>query len=248
MKENNRVAVFIDAENISAKLADKLFEEASNYGDVIVKRVFADWSKTHVQQWREAVSKHSLIAEQQFSAVRGKNSSDISLIIDVLVTLFERNIDVFCLASSDSDFTRLVQELRERQKTVIGFGLKQTVQEFVNAFSEFVYLDEKQVVEEIEPKPTQGQVVSPIKETKKLLNKERMTALTEILDRLIEANGKAFYSLIAAEMKNKYSDFIPKNYGCKSMKEFMNKVMENNKKYKIETDTDGTTLFIKPLK
>ncbi|MEG2456271.1 MAG: OST-HTH/LOTUS domain-containing protein, partial [Clostridia bacterium] len=112
----------------------------------------------------------------------------------------------------------------------------------------FVYLDEKQVVEEIEPKPTQGQVVSPIKETKKLLNKERMTALTEILDRLIEANGKAFYSLIAAEMKNKYSDFIPKNYGCKSMKEFMNKVMENNKKYKIETDTDGTTLFIKPLK
>ena len=108
MKENKRVAVFIDAENISAKYAARLIEEAANYGDVIVRRVFADWSSPNVQAWKETVARHSLIAEQQFSAVKGKNSGDISLIINAMVVLFEKDIDVFCLASSDSDFTRLV--------------------------------------------------------------------------------------------------------------------------------------------
>jgi len=141
MKENKKVAVFIDAENISARFADRLFAEAANYGDVIIRRVFADWSSVNVQAWKEVVNRHSLLAEQQFSAVKGKNSGDISLIINAMMVLFERDIDVFCLASSDSDFTRLVQVLREREKTVIGLGLKQTAQAFVNAFSEFIYLD-----------------------------------------------------------------------------------------------------------
>ena len=141
MKENKRVALFIDAENISAKYADKLLQESASYGDVIVRRVFADWSSPNVIAWKGVVARHSLIAEQQFSAVKGKNSGDISLIINAMVVLFEKDIDVFCLASSDSDFTRLVQELREREKTVVGFGLKQTAPVFVNAFSEFIYLD-----------------------------------------------------------------------------------------------------------
>ena len=96
MKENNIVAVFIDAENVSSKFADKIMEEASNYGDVIIKRAFADWSNGAVEPWRTAVSKHSIIAEQQFSAVRGKNSGDIALIIDAMVVLFEKNIAHLC--------------------------------------------------------------------------------------------------------------------------------------------------------
>ena len=246
MKENNIVAVFIDAENVSSKFADKIMEEASNYGDVIIKRAFADWSNGAVEPWRTAVSKHSIIAEQQFSAVRGKNSGDIALIIDAMVVLFEKNIDVFCLASSDSDFSRLVQELRERGKTVVGFGKKITKQEFVNAFTEFIYLDEIKEETPIEQEVSKDKKVPNRNKTKEqsLLEKGKMKTLVEIIERLIEEGGKALYSQIAKEMKNKYSDFIPKNYGYKTMKEFMNKLLKN--KYTTKTDSDGTTLYFVP--
>lgn len=244
MKENNRVAVFIDAENISAKYADKLLQEAANYGDVIVRRVFADWSSSNVAAWKETVNKHSLIAEQQFSAVKGKNSSDISLIINVLVVLFEKDIDVFCLASSDSDFTRLVQELREREKIVVGLGLKQTTQSFVNAFSEFIYLDnsdEKEVKNAVNR--LKGEKSSEVN-----LDSSRRAALKEIIDKLIEDDGWALYARIATEMKNKYSDFVPKNYNCRSLKELIGKVIDSIGDYEIKTGSDGTTMFLIPAR
>lgn len=244
MKENNRVAVFIDAENISAKYADRLLQEAANYGDVIVRRVFADWSSSNVAAWKEVVNKHSLIAEQQFSAVKGKNSSDISLIINVLVVLFEKDIDVFCLASSDSDFTRLVQELREREKSVVGLGLKQTSQSFVNAFSEFIYLDnsdEKEVKNAVSRS-------SGAKSDGVNLDGSRRAALKEIIDKLIEDDGWALYARIATEMKNKYSDFVPKNYNCRSLKELIGKVIDSIGDYEIKTGNDGTTMFLIPAR
>lgn len=244
MKENNRVAVFIDAENISAKYADRLLQEAANYGDVIVRRVFADWSSSNVAAWKDVVNKHSLIAEQQFSAVKGKNSSDISLIINVLVVLFEKDIDVFCLASSDSDFTRLVQELREREKSVVGLGLKQTSQSFVNAFSEFIYLDnsdEKEVKNAVNRS-------SDAKNDGVNLDGSRRAALKEIIDKLIEDDGWALYARIATEMKNKYSDFVPKNYNCRSLKELIGKVIDSIGDYEIKTGNDGTTMFLIPAR
>lgn len=241
MKENKKVAVFIDAENISARFADRLLAEAANYGDVIIRRVYADWSSVNVQAWKEVVSKHSLLAEQQFSAVKGKNSGDISLIINAMIVLFERDIDVFCLASSDSDFTRLVQVLREREKTVIGLGLKQTAQAFVNAFSEFIYLDNSDVHKD-----------KPIEEKKKtiqqpVLEPDRLVVLKEVIDKLIEEDGWALFARIATEMKNKFSDFVPRNYNCRSLKEFMFKVKPLLGSYEIKTAQDGTTMFLIPI-
>ena len=240
MKENKKVAVFIDAENISARFADKLLAEAANYGDVIIRRVFADWSSVNVQAWKDVVSRHSLLAEQQFSAVKGKNSGDISLIINAMIVLFERDIDVFCLASSDSDFTRLVQVLREREKTVIGLGLKQTAQAFVNAFSEFIYLDSEA-----------NKDIKPTLEKKKDKNEfgieeDRLVALKEVIDKLIEEDGWALFARVAMEMKNKFSDFVPRNYNCRSLKELIFKIQPMLGKYDIRTAQDGTTMFLIP--
>ena len=240
MKENKKVAVFIDAENISARFADRLFAEAANYGDVIIRRVFADWSSANVQAWKEVVNRHSLLAEQQFSAVKGKNSGDISLIINAMMVLFERDIDVFCLASSDSDFTRLVQVLREREKTVIGLGLKQTAQAFVNAFSEFIYLDSEA---NKDSKPT------PEKKREKhqfFIETDRLNVLKEVIDKLIEEDGWALFARIATEMKNKFSDFVPRNYNCKSLKELMFRIQPMLGNYDIRTAQDGTTMFLIP--
>jgi uncharacterized LabA/DUF88 family protein len=246
IKQNNRVAVFIDAENISNKYAEKIIKEASDYGEIIVKRIYADWSHNTMQSWKENISKFSMIPEQQFNLISGKNTSDLCLVIDSLIVLFEKNIDVFCIASSDSDFTRLVQELRERNKLVVGFGEKKTNQAFINAFSEFVYLDEKLEEEKLEEKLQKTSIVTKKQQNKSSqidLEKEKLEALTDIIDKLIEEHGKALYSQITINMKNKYSDFLPNNYGYKTIKKFFEALIrEELTNYKIKQE--GTIMYL----
>lgn len=245
MAENRRVAVFIDAENISADFSEKILSEASNYGDVIIKRVFGDWSSPLLSSWKNKVGLLSLKPEQQFPAVKGKNASDISLIINAMTVLFEKDIDVFCLASSDSDFTRLVQELRERQKQVVGFGNVQTNFAFVNSFSEFIYLNKPEPVKETVQKGKTSSKKAE-KQEKSIIPHEKMRALKEIIETLIEQNGKALYGTIGIEMKNRFSDFIPKNYGSKTMKEFILRHLKSIGNYEVKTSSDGTTMYIVP--
>jgi len=222
MEENKRVAVFIDAENISHEYAEKILSEVSNYGDVTVKRVYGDWSRMpQMKQWKDKTLSLALVPMQHFAAVSGKNTGDISLIVDVLTCLFEKSIDVFCLASSDSDYVRLVQELKERQKMVVGFGMEKSVATvFVNSFSEFIYLDK------VGPKASK-------QAAKELLPPEKLLILREIVENLIEHAGKAFYGSIGAEMRNKSSDFIPKNYGFKNLSEMLGKTLGELGRYEI---------------
>ena len=231
---NNNVAVFIDAENIGSQHAKRIFETASNYGDVVIKRVFGDWTKPSILPWKTAIEKYAIIADQQFSFVKGKNSSDISLIIQVMIALFEKNIDTFVLVSGDSDFTRLIQELRERKKTVIGMGSENSIHSYVNAFSAFIYIDEDQPRQETDkdakqtqPRPRKSECILPQKQ---------LNLLKEIAENLIDQNGKALYSQLSIMMKNKYSDFIPQNYGCKQFRELMLKVLPHLKEFKEEKE------------
>jgi len=74
--------------------------------------------------------------------VSGKGSSDASMIIDAMDILFtNEDVSGFALVSSDSDFTRLAQRLREAGKNVIGFGRKQTPEPFVIACERFIYTE-----------------------------------------------------------------------------------------------------------
>ena len=243
------VAVLIDAENVGAQSAKQIFDEASNYGNIIVKRIFADWSKASVKGWKEEVNRYSMTAVQQFEVQPRKNTIDIALIIQALVILYEKDVDVFCIAAGDSDYTRLVRELRERNKTVIGLGGRNVNQNFVNAFNEFIYLDgaaETKAAEKQQKNKAEKQVqnlASPAQEPE-ILDNKRKSDLHNIIDRMIDNNGKAFYAQISSEMKQKYSDFIPKNFGCNSFKKLMERLMPYLKKYSIGTESDGTSMYL----
>lgn len=252
MEKANNVAVLIDAENVPAAYATKIFDEASNYGNIVVKRIFADWSKASVKGWKDEVNRNSMTAVQQFEVQPRKNTIDIALIIQALIILFEKDVDVFCIAAGDSDYTRLVRELRERNKTVIGLGARNVNQSFVNAFNEFIYLDADEGAEE--PKPSKkrgrgrGKAQQPPAEPKQaepeLIENKRHSDLFNIIDRLIDNNGKAYYAQISVEMKQKYSDFVPKNFGCNSFKKLMEKLLPYLKRYALGTEADGTTMFL----
>ena len=247
MEKINNVAVLIDAENVGAQHAKQVFDEASNYGNVFIKRIFADWSKASVKGWKEEVNRYSMTAEQQFEVSPRKNTIDIALIIQALVILFEKDVDVFFIAAGDSDYTRLVRELRERDKVVIGMGGRNVNQSFVNAFNEFLYFDEGD--EEQKPAKKQSKKVKapqtpPQPKEPELIDAKRKSDLHNIIDRMIDNNGKAFYAQISSEMKQKYSDFIPKNFGCNSFKKLMEKLLPCLKRYSIGTEADGTSLYL----
>lgn len=239
--EEKKVAVFIDAENVSYKAADKIFSEAKSYGDVIIKKIYGDWSKNNLVPWKDVIEKYSIVAEQQFTFAKGKNSCDIALMIHALCAVFEKNIDIFCLATADSDFTRLVQELKERQKTVVGFGGRNAIPSLVNAFNSYIYLDDES------QQPVESDKIKPKKRktsTGTVLGKDKTDKLTEIIDVLIESSQKAYLSQVSNEMKKQFSDFIPKNYGAKSMKELFIALLKTLNRYEMKTDSDGKSLYI----
>ncbi len=75
-----------------------------------------------LKSWADILQKHAIDPYQQFAYTKGKNASDIALVIDAMDLLHSGRFDGFCLVSSDSDFTRLASRLREQGADVYGFG------------------------------------------------------------------------------------------------------------------------------
>ena len=141
MEKEMKVAVLIDAENISGKYVSVIMSEANNLGNVIYKRIYGDWTSPQMGAWRNVVLDNSIQPIQQYSNVSGKNSSDSSLIIDAMDLLYQGRVGAFCIVSSDSDFTRLASRLREAEMYVLGMGEQKTPRSFISACNKFSYLD-----------------------------------------------------------------------------------------------------------
>ena len=139
--EQRRLAVLIDADNAQPAVIEGLLAEIAKYGVASVKRIYGDFTSTRMTQWKQALLKHSINPVQQFAYTSGKNATDSSLIIDAMDLLYTQRFDGFCLVSSDSDFTRLAQRLREEGLTVYGFGEKKTPDAFVQACDKFIYTE-----------------------------------------------------------------------------------------------------------
>lgn len=141
MNQEMKLAVLIDAENISSKYIDVILSEANNLGDVIYKRIYGNWTTPQMASWRNTILDNAIQPVQQYSNTIRKNSSDSALIIDTMDLLYQSNLDGFCIVSSDSDFTRLASRLRESQKYVLGMGESKTPRSFISACNKFLYLD-----------------------------------------------------------------------------------------------------------
>jgi len=139
--EQQRLAVLIDADNAPPTAIEGLLAEVAKYGVASVKRIYGDFTSTRMTQWKQALLKHSISPVQQFAYTSGKNATDSSLIIDAMDLLYTNRFDGFCLVSSDSDFTRLAQRLREEGLTVYGFGERKTPDAFVQACDKFIYTE-----------------------------------------------------------------------------------------------------------
>ncbi|MGH8830402.1 MAG: NYN domain-containing protein [Polaromonas sp.] len=141
MDRKPRVALLIDADNSPASKIDLILNELSTFGETNIRRAYGNWKKSELKGWEEALHEHAIRPMQQFDYTRGKNASDMAMVIDALELLYTDRPDAFGIVSSDADFTPLVMHLRAKGAAVYGFGAQKTPEPFVNACSRFLYLD-----------------------------------------------------------------------------------------------------------
>ena len=136
-----RLAVLIDSDNAQPAILEGVLAEVAKFGTASVKRIYGDFTSQQQSQWKKMLLRFSISPVQQFAYTSGKNATDSALIIDAMDLMYTRRFDGFCLVSSDSDFTRLAQRLREEGLTVYGFGEQKTPDPFVKACDKFTYTE-----------------------------------------------------------------------------------------------------------
>jgi NYN domain/OST-HTH/LOTUS domain len=137
LQRSARLAVLIDADNASPRIADSLFGEIAKIGEASVRRIYGDFSGSRLKSWADILARHAIVPQQNFANTVGKNASDIALVIDAMDLLHTGRFDGFCLVSSDSDFTRLAARIREHGVDVFGFGEQKTPESFRQACHRF---------------------------------------------------------------------------------------------------------------
>ncbi len=139
--DSKLLAVLIDADNVPAKYADAILKEVTSYGEPGLRRVYGDWSNQQLSGWTRTAQQLGLVQHQQTANTKGKNASDIGLVIDAMDILHAGHFDGFVLVSSDSDFTRLASRIREQGLTVIGIGEAKAPDALKNACNRFVAIE-----------------------------------------------------------------------------------------------------------
>jgi len=225
MRERNdlKLAVLIDADNIPYSNIKGMLDEIAKLGIPTIKRIYGDWTKPTVSGWKPALLKHAITPIQQYSYTTGKNATDSAMIIDAMDILHSQKVDGFCLVSSDSDFTRLATRLRESGMLVIGIGEKKTPNPFIVACDKFIYIE---IIGAAETKPTE-----PISTTKTKnvniaatntneidsIDDELIKLLRATIDDVADDNGWAFLAEVGGLIIKKKPDFDPRNYGFQKL-------------------------------
>ncbi len=139
--QQKNIAMFIDCDNVSAKYIDSIFKDLSQYGKITIRKAYGDWSNRHLNSWENVLLDYSIQPYQQFAYTNNKNASDIAIVIDVMDSIYTKDIDVVALITSDSDFTPLVARILSDAKTVLGYGEEKTPDALVKACSQFIYVE-----------------------------------------------------------------------------------------------------------
>ncbi|MEV0619291.1 NYN domain-containing protein [Nonomuraea sp. NPDC050404] len=215
MAEENatKLAVLIDADNAQPGAIAGLLAEVAKYGTAHVKRAYGDWTGANLKGWKDQLLAQSIQPIQQFAYTTGKNATDAALVIDAMDLLYSGRFDGFCIVSSDSDFTRLAQRLRESGLTVYGFGEHKTPKPFVAACDKFIYIENLTYGQP--GAPLTGAVVMPTARSAVRLKADTM--LVNLLRNAVEASsdddGWAGLAAVGHIITKQRPDFDSRSYG-----------------------------------
>jgi uncharacterized LabA/DUF88 family protein len=203
------LAILIDADNTSAQYASAIFEEIAKLGEANVRRIYGDFSGDRLKGWRTVMQPLAILPQQQFNYTTGKNAADITLVIDAMDLMHRGGIGGFCLVSSDSDFTRLAQRLRETGAKVYGFGAQKTPEAFRNACSRFVY------IENLMGQNEEGlKGASPRSAAKKEPPSKAVPLIRKAMEQAWSDEDWVDLGVVGHRLNHMAPDFDPRTYDC----------------------------------
>jgi uncharacterized LabA/DUF88 family protein len=226
MKSNFNIAILIDGDNAQPKILKEMLEEVAKYGKATIRRIYGDWTIPQMQGWKETLNQHSFNPIQKFAYTSGKNSTDSSLIIDAMDILHERNIDGFCIVSSDSDYTGLAKRIREQGVFVMGIGRKSTPVAFIQSceiftFVENIYPEDQLNLESEKPvkkqtRKVQG-VVKPKTEIVSTKEDYKFKMIDKAFDISVDEDDLAYVSQIGTNLRRIDPSFDTRAFGFKNL-------------------------------
>jgi len=224
------LAILIDADNTSARHARAIFEEIATLGEANVRRIYGDFSGDRLKGWRDVMQPLAIVPAQQFNYTTGKNAADITLVIDAMDLMHKGGIDGFCLVSSDSDFTRLAQRLREDGARVYGFGAKKTPEAFRNACTRFIYIENLVDTPEEETKAKSTAKSAPRTKAKKEPPSKAVPLIRKAMEQAWDDEDWVNLGTIGQRLNHLAPDFDPRTYGCDNLVT----VVEKSGKFQVE--------------
>ena len=223
------LAVLIDADNIPAKFAEPILKEITGLGEPALRRVYGDWSGGHLRGWADKVLELGLVAHQETANTKGKNASDIGLVIDAMDILHAGRFDGFVLVSSDSDFTRLASRIREDGLDVIGIGEGKAPESLRNVCNRFILIEN--LVDEpatpTSPKPDKRQAL------------DALPLILRAMERM-DPDGE-WYSMgaLGSQIVAEVPDFDTRTYGRRKLSDLVGDIK------RLETRMEGTQLKVR---
>jgi uncharacterized LabA/DUF88 family protein len=222
MKQDTKLAVLIDGDNIPSKYVKEMMEEIAKYGTPTIKRIYGDWTNPQLAKWKSILLENAINPIQQYAYTTGKNATDSAMIIDAMDILYSEKVNGFCLVSSDSDFTKLATRLREAGVVVYGIGEKKTPDPFIVACDKFIYLEILKKDEDIKD----GKI-KPKKASLDKINPRIIRLLRNSVEDAADEDGWAFMGDVGSLILKKQPNFDARNFGFekltplfKSLKQF----------------------------
>jgi len=247
-----KLAMLIDGDNAQATMLSKMLVEAAKYGQITVRRIYGDWTTSHMNSWKDTLNFHAIQPIQQFRYTIGKNATDSAMIIDAMDILHSGAVDGFCLVSSDSDYTRLATRIRETGIFVMGIGEKKTPKPFVNACDVFVYTEnldpaKKPTKTRSTRKSTRGKSKTKSKpEVENDTEADPMPLLEQAFDMAVQEDGWARLDMMGSNLYQLDPGFDPRTYGQKQLSRLVGNMKDA---FEMRTqEIDGSTLFYVRIK
>jgi uncharacterized protein (TIGR00288 family) len=139
-----RIALLVDADNISRKFAAPMLHDVSLHGRVRVGRIYANFGGPRMDSWASLIRDWNLRPVHGYRVAPGKNAADIALVVDAMDLLRDGAVDMFALVTDDVDLTPLVRRIQEQGLPVTGYGTRKAAQTLLRACNRFVFLDQLQ--------------------------------------------------------------------------------------------------------
>jgi len=228
MNKDQNLAVLIDADNIPSSYVKEMMEEIAKYGKPTVKRIYGDWTKPQVTKWKNILLENALSPIQQYGYTTGKNATDSAMIIDAMDILYSDKVDGFCIASSDSDFTKLAMRLREAGMNVIGIGEKKTPEPFIVACDRFIYLEILKEQDDGDAK--EGEKKTKTSKTIDNVTTKLIQTLKTTIDDLADDEGWAYLGDVGNLLQKKQPNFDARNYGFQKL----TRLIDSTGKFEIQ--------------